>query len=86
MIESAYPLNITLNTETLEGIILYSMCDWDAVKKLSTCGIKEFTITAETKAYEDNEEVPLRRAKARAGKYAEIVYYEGNLVVRSLSW
>jgi len=86
MIESAYPLKIVLDTTTLEGYVLYEMCDWDAVKKVSKCSIKEFQITPETKAYEDNEEVPLRRAKSRLGKYAEVVYYEGSLVVRSLSW
>jgi len=86
MIESAYPLKIVLDTEKLTGFVSYRMCDWDKVKKKNVCAIKELPITPETKAYENDEEVPLRRAKSRLGKYAEVVYYKGSLVVKSLSW
>ncbi len=85
-IESAYPLKISLDPDKLEGFIMYKLCRWDAEKKESRCKVERLPITPETIAYANYQKVPLRYARTRLGKYAEVVYDKDSLVVKSISW
>ena len=85
-IEIVYPLKITLDTEKLEGFIMYRLCHWDAAKNKRDCKAERLLITPQTKAYANNKQVPLRQAKGRLGRHASVEYYVDTLVVESISW
>lgn len=70
-------LRITLkgnNTGHVQGKI----CDY--------CKLLTVAITAETKAFDDNAEVPLKRAAARAGKPATVFINMEHTKVTRIVW
>ncbi len=85
-IEYAYPLKISLDVEKLEGFVFYNICRRDKVENKSICKKQRLPITPQTKAYANNEQVPLRQAKNRIGKYAAIVYDKNTLIIKAISW
>ena len=85
-IEYAYPLKISLDAEKLEGFIFYDICRWDKAEKKDICKKQRLSITPQTQAYANDEQVPLRQAKDRIGKYAAIVYDKDTLIVKAISW
>ena len=70
-------LRISLDN-TLHGFIEGKVCDF--------CKEMKVTITPETKAYEKNVEVPLKRAKERLGRYATVIYEIDTKKVSAIRW
>jgi len=62
----------------LHGFVEGKVCD--ACKKIRV------TITPQTKAYDNNIEVPLKRAEDRLGRYATVIYEVKTKKVISIRW
>ncbi len=70
-------LRISLN-DGLNGFIEGRVCD--------SCEEIRVTITPETKAYKNRVEVPLKRAEARIGRYATVIYEVKTKWVSEIRW
>lgn len=70
-------LRISLN-DGLSGFVEGKVCD--------SCEEIRVTITPETKAYENRVEVPLKRAEARIGRYATVIYEVKTKRVSEIRW
>ena len=70
-------LRISLGTD-LNGFVEGKVCD--------QCKTIKVTITPETKAYVNNVEVPLIKAKSRIGRYATVMYELDTKNVSTIRW
>jgi len=73
----AESLRISLGND-LNGFIEGKVCD--------SCEEIKVTITPQTKAYENRVEVPLKKAEARIGRYATVIYEVKTKQVVSIRW
>ena len=62
----------------MHGFVEGKVCDF--------CKEIKVNITPETKAYEKNVEVPLKRAKERLGRYATVIYEIDTKNVSAIRW
>lgn len=85
-VEIVHPLKITLDSNTLEGFIMYKLCRWDKAKNKSRCKVERLLVTPETKAYARHQRVSLLDARSRLGKSVSLGYDKDSLVVKSISW
>ncbi|PCI09285.1 MAG: hypothetical protein COB77_00245 [Gammaproteobacteria bacterium] len=70
-------LRISLGSD-LHGFVEGKVCDY--------CETIKVIITPETKAYKNNIEVPLIRAKNRIGRFATVFYELETKNVRAIRW
>ncbi|HEB82222.1 MAG TPA: hypothetical protein ENJ11_05110 [Gammaproteobacteria bacterium] len=70
-------LRISLGRD-LRGFVEGKVCD--------DCETIKVVITPKTKAYENNVEVPLKRAAGRVGQSATVYYYIDSKEVSRISW
>jgi len=73
----AESLRISLD-KNLKGFVEGKVCD--------SCEEIKVTITPQTKAYENRKEVPLKKAEARIGRYATVIYEVKTKQVVSIRW
>jgi hypothetical protein len=81
MIEDAIEtesLRISLNERTRTGIVIGKLCD--------QCEEIHVQITPETRAYENDKEVPLAKAKDRLGRYALVFIEKDKNKVTRIKW
>jgi len=64
--------------DSLNGFIEGKVCD--------ECDTIKVTITPDTKAFDNNVEVPLKRAKSRLGRYATVIYVKDTMNVSAIHW
>jgi hypothetical protein len=65
--------------KNLNGFIEGEICE-------QHCEEITVTITPDTKAYENNVEVPLRNAEARLGRFAAVMYEMKTMKVSEIHW
>lgn len=70
-------LRISLGAD-LKGFIEGKVCDF--------CETMKVNITPQTKAFENDVEVPLERAKSRLGRYATVIYELETKNVSAIRW
>ena len=70
-------LRISLDS-SLNGFIEGKVCD--------ECDTIKVTITPDTRAFDNNVEVPLKRAKSRLGRYATVIYVKDTMNVSAIHW
>lgn len=70
-------LRISLN-DSLNGFVEGKACDF--------CKVIRLRVTPETKAYENNIEVPLKNAESRLGRYAAVFYLIKTKKVTEIRW
>jgi len=75
-IESA-SLRISMD-DSLNGFVEGKVCD--------TCEVIKVTITPATKAFENDVEVPLKRAESRIGRFATVIYALETKQVSAIRW
>ena len=63
---------------SLNGFIEGKVCD--------ECETIQVAITPKTKAYENNIEVPLKKAESRLGRYATVIYLVKTKKVTAIRW
>jgi len=70
-------LRISLDS-SLHGFVEGKVCD--------QCETIKVTVTPETRAYDNDVEVPLIRAKSRIGRYATVIYELNTKNVSEIRW
>ena len=70
-------LRISLGSD-MHGFIEGKVCD--------LCETIKVTITPDTKAYSNDVEVPLKKAKSRLGRYATVIYELETKNVSAIRW
>jgi hypothetical protein len=81
MIEDAIEtesLQISLNARTGTGVVIGRICD--------QCDEIQVQITPKTRAYDNDKEVPLAKARDRLGRYAVVFFEKDKKNVTRIKW
>ncbi len=79
IIEEVTSLRISLDETTLKGFVIVPICNYECVDT-------RLSITPQTRAYYKARQVPLKRAKSRLGREAEIIYEVKSKKVVRITW